>query len=104
MITVNVLYKHSDSLKFNMKYYLDSHIPLLRKLLGSVLKGVLVQQGTGSGAPGNPPEFAVITVLTFESMDVFMKAFMPHAPAIMGDLANFTNVEPTVQYNDVVLG
>ncbi len=104
MITVNVLYKNSDSIQFNMNYYLESHIPLIRKLLGAALKGVMVQQGTGSGAPGTPAVFAVITVLSFESMDTFMKAFMPHAPAVMADLANFTNVEPVVQYNDLLVG
>jgi uncharacterized protein (TIGR02118 family) len=104
MITVNVLYRHSDALKFNMNYYLDTHIPLISKLLGAALKGVIVQQGLAGGAPGSPPEFAVITVLRFDSMDSFQKAFTPHAPAVMADVVNFTNVEPTIQFNDVRLG
>jgi len=104
MITVNVLYKNSDSIKFNMNYYLDTHIPLIRKLLGGALKDVLVQQGSGGAAPGTPPEYAVITVLRFESMPAFQAAFLPHAPAITADIANFTNVEPTIQFSDVRLG
>ena len=80
MITVNVLYRHTDSIKFNMNYYLDTHMPLVNKLLGPALKGVLVQQGISGGAPGSPPEFAVITVLSFESMESFQAAFTPHAP------------------------
>jgi len=104
MITVNVLYRHSDSIKFNMNYYLDTHIPLISKLLGSALKGVLVQQGTAGGPPGSPPEFAVITVLRFDSMEAFLAAFGPHAPTVMADVANFTNVEPSIQYNEVRLG
>jgi uncharacterized protein (TIGR02118 family) len=104
MITVTVLYKNSDSIKFNMNYYLESHIGLLKKLLGPALKNTLVQQGIGTGPPGTPPEYAVLTVLFFDSMESFQKAFMPHAPAIMGDLVNFTNVEPTVHYSDVRLG
>ena len=43
MISVTVLYRHTDSAKFNMNYYLDTHIPLISGLLGSALKGVLVQ-------------------------------------------------------------
>ena len=50
MITVNVLYKNSASIKFNMNYYLDTHIPLVSRLLGATLKGVLVQHGSGGGA------------------------------------------------------
>jgi uncharacterized protein (TIGR02118 family) len=104
MITVNVLYPNSDSIKFNMNYYLDTHIPLVSKLLGSALKGVLVQQGTGGGAPGALAEYAVITVLRFESLESFQSAFMPHAPAITADIKNFSNVEPTIQFSDVRLG
>ncbi len=93
MFSVTVLYRHSDSIQFNMNYYLDTHIPLLRKLLGPVLKGVLVQQGTGGGAQGAPPEFAVITVLRFESQQAFQAAFMPHAcskwPLQADRMANF---------------
>jgi uncharacterized protein (TIGR02118 family) len=104
MISVNVLYRQTDSIKFNMNYYLDTHIPLISKLLGPALKGVLVQQGIAGGPPGSPPEFAVITVLRFDSMDSFQAAFGPHAPAVMADIVNFTNVEPSIQYSDVRLG
>jgi len=104
MITVTVLYRHSDSVKFNMNYYLDSHMPMISRLLGPALKGALVQQGTGGGAPGTPPEFTVITVLRFDSMESFQAAFLPHAETVMADLANFTNVPPSIQFNDVRLG
>ena len=104
MITVNVLYRHSDSIKFNMNYYLDTHMPLISKLLGSALKGALVQQGMGGGAPGSPPEFAVITVLRFESMEAFQAAFLPHAPQVMADIVNFTSEQPSIQFSEVRLG
>jgi uncharacterized protein (TIGR02118 family) len=104
MITVTVLYKNSASIKFNMNYYLDTHIPLVKKLLGAALKDVLVQHGIGGGAPGSLPEYAVIAVLRFDSMEAFQKVFPPHAPAIMSDIANFTNVEPTIQFSDVRVG
>jgi uncharacterized protein (TIGR02118 family) len=103
MISVNVLYRQTDSTQFNMNYYLDTHMPLVAKLLGPALKGVLVQQGIGGGAPGTPPEFAVITVLRFDSMDSFQAAFAPHAPTVMADIVNFTNVQPSIQFNDVRL-
>lgn len=104
MITVNVLYKNTDALKFNMNYYLDTHIPLISKLLGSALKGVVVQHGISGGAPGSKPDFLVITQLKFESVDSFQSAFGPHAPAVMGDLPNFCGEAPTIQISDVRLG
>jgi uncharacterized protein (TIGR02118 family) len=104
MITVNVLYKNTDALKFNMNYYLNTHIPLISKLLGAALKGVMVQHGISGGAPGSKPEFLVITVLKFESVESFQSAFGPHAPAVTGDLPNFCGEQPTIQICDLRLG
>jgi uncharacterized protein (TIGR02118 family) len=104
MITVTVLYKNTDALKFNMDYYLNTHIPLVNKLLGAALKGVVVQHGISGGAPGSKPEFLVITQLKFESVDAYQAAFGPQAPAVMGDLPNFCNESPAIQVSDVRLG
>jgi uncharacterized protein (TIGR02118 family) len=104
MITVNVLYRQTESIKFNMNYYLGTHIPLIKKLLGAALKGALVQQGIGGGPPGSLPEFAVMTVLSFDSMESFQAAFLPHAQAVMADLVNFTNEQPSLQFSDVRAG
>lgn len=104
MITVNVLYRNTDALKFKMDYYLGTHIPLINKLLGAALKGVMVQHGVSGGAPGSKPEFLVITVLKFESVETFQSAFGPHAPAVMADLSNFCSEQPTIQINDLLLG
>ncbi|HBI79882.1 MAG TPA: EthD family reductase, partial [Marinobacter adhaerens] len=32
----------------------------------------------------------------------FQTAFGPHAKEILGDIPNFTNVQPTVQISDVI--
>jgi uncharacterized protein (TIGR02118 family) len=104
MITVNVLYPNTDGQKFNMDYYLGTHIPTIKKLLGAALKSALVQHGISGGAPGSKPEFIVMTQLNFDSVESFHSAFSPHAPWIMGDLANFSTVAPTVQISDVRLG
>ena len=104
MFSVNVLYPNSDSFKFNMNYYLDKHIPLVSKLLGAALTGVIVQQGMSGAAPGSTAEFGVITILRFASLEAFQQAFGPHAPQITSDIKNFTNAEPTIQFCDVRLG
>jgi uncharacterized protein (TIGR02118 family) len=104
MITVNVLYRNTDSLQFNMNYYLNTHIPLIAKLLAPALKGTVVQHGVSGAAPGTTPAYRVITQLSFDSMESFQGAFGPHAATVMGDLPNFCNEPPTVQISDVRLG
>jgi len=37
----------------------------------------------------------------FDSLENFMAAFMPHAKELQGDIVNYTNIEPTIQINEV---
>ncbi len=104
MIAVTVLYRNTDALKFNMDYYLNSHMPMVRKLLGAALKGVQVQHGLSGAAPGSKAEFLVMTQLKFDSVESFQGAFMPNADAVMGDLPNFCGEAPLVQISDIRLG
>jgi uncharacterized protein (TIGR02118 family) len=101
MITVNVLYPNKDGAKFDMNYYLTSHIPMVKKLLGSALKGCVVEQGLGGGAPGTKAEFSTLCHLKFDSVEAFQKAFGPNAAAIQGDIANYTDVQPIIQLSDI---
>jgi uncharacterized protein (TIGR02118 family) len=42
MIKVSVLYPNRAGAQFDMDYYCDRHIPLVRRLLGAALKGAAV--------------------------------------------------------------
>ena len=52
MIKVSVLYPNQPNGRFDMTYYCDQHIPLVRRLLGSAVKNAAVEQGLSGGAPG----------------------------------------------------
>ena len=104
MIIVNVLYRNTEALKFNMDYYLNTHIALVNRLLAPALKGVVVHHGISGGAPGSKPEFLVLTQLKFDSVESFQTAFGPHAAAVSGDLPNFCSDPPIIQISDVRLG
>jgi uncharacterized protein (TIGR02118 family) len=41
--------------------------------------------------------------LYFESMKSFQNTFGPNAEAIMADVPNYTNAEPTVQISEVIM-
>ena len=45
MIKVGVFYPQKDGSRFDMKYYLEKHIPMVRQKIGPALKGVAVEQG-----------------------------------------------------------
>jgi uncharacterized protein (TIGR02118 family) len=103
MITVNVLYSNKDGANFDMDYYLTSHIPMLKRLFGSALKGCIVEQGLSGGAPGTKAEFAVLCHLRFDSVESYQQAIRPVTGQIRNDVANYASEAPIVQISDVIV-
>jgi uncharacterized protein (TIGR02118 family) len=101
MIKVSVLYPNGEGVKFDMDYYCGKHIPMVQQTLGAACKGVAVEQGLSGATPGSAAPFIGAGHLYFESLEDFQAAFGPHAEAIMGDLPNFTDIQPTIQISEV---
>jgi len=101
MIKVGVFYPSNPGGKFDMKYYLEKHIPMVKQKCGPALKNVAVEQGVAGGQPGAPITYSVIAHLSFDSVDAFQSAFGPNAPQILGDVPNYTDIQPIVQISEV---
>ncbi|HTT33525.1 MAG TPA: EthD family reductase [Methylomirabilota bacterium] len=103
MIKVSVLYPNGEGSRFDMSYYCSKHIPMVKRLLGAALKGVEVEQGVAGATPGAPPTYLAMGHLLFDSVEAFQSSFGPNAPAIVGDVPNYTNTQPTIQISEVKL-
>ena len=103
MIKVSVLYPNGDGKKFDMDYYCNQHVALIGTLLGDSVKGATIEKGLGGAVPGAPATYAAMGNLYFASMESFQNSFGPNAEKIMGDLPNFTNIEPVVQISEVMI-
>jgi uncharacterized protein (TIGR02118 family) len=103
MIKVSVLYPNGPGSTFNMEYYLNHHVPMVRAKLAGACKNAAVEEGLGGAAPGSLPAFSAMGHLYFDSVEAFQTAFGPHAAAIMADIPNYTNVQPTIQLSEVKL-
>jgi uncharacterized protein (TIGR02118 family) len=101
MIKVSLLFPNSDSMKFDMDYYCNRHIPMLQKKLGTACKRVAVEEGLLGASPGSPPAFAAMGHLYFTCLETFQAAFHAHVTEIMEDLPNYSNVQPTIQISAV---
>jgi len=96
---VSVIYALAPGQTFNLDYYMNSHIPLVGSLLGPCgLKSTQVLHGTG--APGGAAAAELIALLEFESLDVFGAAMEKHGAAVLGDIPNFTDAQPSIQFNE----
>jgi uncharacterized protein (TIGR02118 family) len=99
---VMVMYRLGPDNKFDLDYYMGKHIPMVRTLWTSFgLKSVQVLKGAPSPT-GEAASFAYIAVLAFGSLDEFKAAGRAHGREVMGDVANFTDAQPTLQFNDIV--
>ena len=101
MIKVSVLYPNNDSASFDMDYYCNSHIPMVKDKLGDACKDVSVEGGLGGGEPDSPPPYVAMGHFYFDTVEEFQAAFGPHAAAIMGDIPNYTTVDPVIQISHV---
>jgi len=103
MIKVTVLYPNPAGTKSDMAYYLNYHIPLVQRLLGSALKGVSVEHGISGEQPGSPAPYIATGHLVFDSVREFQTSFGSHAQEIMEDISKYTNSEPLLQIGEVKL-
>jgi len=103
MVKVSVMYPNHEGTKFDMTYYINRHIPMVRQLLGSALRGVSVEQGISGEGPGSPASYVAMGHLLFDSVEAFQTSFGPQAQAIMEDIPNYTNSVPIVEISEVKL-
>ena len=101
MIRVTFLYPNKPGSRFNADYYIDAHMPLAITRLGPALKAVTAEIGISSAMPDQPPPNAAIATFTFESVQAFGEAVMPHYAELQGDIPNYTDIEPVVQISDL---
>ena len=102
MIQLNILYPKSENANFDWDYYLNIHMPLSIKLHGTALKAITISKGV-EGIESAPVSYVAVTNMLFESVDTFIEAFMPHAETLQGDIKNYTNIQPIIQFSEVVL-
>ena len=103
MIKVTVLYPNTPGSQFDIRYYCDTHIPLVRRLLGPALQGVAVEHGIAGATPGSPAPYLAIGELQFDSVEAFQSAFGPHSQEIMSDVPHYTNIQPVIQISEMKL-
>src|SRR5580693_1749187 len=99
MVKISVMYPNGEGSTFDMTYYLETHLALLRRLAGAQLKGISVDQGIG--IPGSPAPYLAMGHLLFDSVEDLQAVLATHGPALMADIPNYTNSQPAIQVSKV---
>jgi uncharacterized protein (TIGR02118 family) len=105
MIRISILYPNNQGSRFDFSYYVETHMPMSIKLLSAYqgFKGVSVERGLGGVVPGSEPTYIAMCHFLFNSVEDFLGAFMPNGEVLQGDMPNYTDIEPVIQFNEVLI-
>jgi len=103
MIKVSILYPNNVGSRFDADYYVDTHMPMTLAKLGDAIKGVSVEMGKSGEMPDQAPAYIAMCHFICETPEAFYTAFMPHMDALQNDMPNYTDVEPVIQFSEIVL-
>ena len=104
MINIASIYEKMDDYHFDFDYYLNIHMPMSIEILSNAegFKGVKVERGIDIYNTIDSTYVAMCHYY-FDTLENFMAAFIPHAEKLQDDVRNYTNIEPTIQINEVEL-
>ncbi|TCZ66579.1 EthD family reductase [Roseicella aquatilis] len=99
MIVVSVSYPNDPSTRFDLDYYMQTHIPLVRERWSAMgLRELRVLRGLGTPDGGAAP-VRLMALLTWDNAEALERAVAAHGQEIFGDIARFTDARPVMQVN-----
>ena len=97
MIAMTILYPRTDDSTFDMDYYTSSHMPMLAEALGDACQG----WGAATIPDGKYMAMGWAMITDQNGLDAGMAA---HGAKIMGDVPNYTNVQPELLVGEIAGG
>jgi uncharacterized protein (TIGR02118 family) len=99
---VSIVYPNKTGVRFDFEYYMKKHIPMWERFLGDKAK-IEVRRGvfTHNGLP--VPFICAVRIWIDGSVDDFMTRFKHDAHHIIEDIPNYTNIEPVIQFDQILV-
>jgi len=104
VINVQIFYPPTPSGRFDMAYYCEKHMPMVKARIGDACTGFSVDAGLAGGAPGAPAPYVAVGTLHLTSVEALQAALAKHGAEIMGDVPNYTDAQPILQISEVKVG
>ena len=101
MVRISIFYPSKPGARFDVDYYLETHMPLILGMLGGAVKSVSVEIGLLGGMPEQLPPFTAICAFTCETVEAFTAAFLPNAEVLQSDILNYTDLAPVIQVSEI---
>jgi uncharacterized protein (TIGR02118 family) len=105
---LTILYPSGAGITFNPDYYRDHHLVTIMKLYGKTiqrfeLRTVAAPPTPPPAPPGAtpPPRFSAAVNIWINDLEAFNASNQKHGLTLRDDVHNFTNSQPTIQYDKV---
>ena len=103
MFLVSAIYLNHEGSRFDATYYLEIHRPMVVGLLAPHgFKSLRLVRGVAA-LDGSMAPYRMIAEMHFESREGFEQGMQEHGEVIMGDAANYTDIEPVLQVGELLV-
>ena len=100
MYRMTIAYPGTADDRCDFDYYTSKHMPMVADFLGDNCTRHEITRGIASGAGGAAPWVAT-GAFWISSLEGMQEAMQQHGREIMGDIKNYTDLEPVVQIEEV---
>ena len=104
MAVLSVMYPNQPGARFDETYYLERHIPLVRRVWAPMgLTEVRLLRGA-STPDGGPAPFQMIALVAFRSIDALHQALAAHSEEVFASIQRYTDIQPIMQISEEAIG
>lgn len=101
MYCISIAYPRNDDDQFDFAYFTEKHIPMVCGFLGTNAVKSEIRKGVAT-LDGSPASFVCLANIWIRSVEEFQDALGKHGAEIIGDIPNYTNIQPILQVDEVL--
>ena len=101
MFCVTVLYPNQADGHFDFAYYRDRHIPMMLDLLGDNVLSTELRRGIQAVDGAKAPYLCLLNT-HIRSAEQFAQVMTEHREKVLGDIVNYTNLQPIIQIDEML--
>jgi uncharacterized protein (TIGR02118 family) len=103
MFCVTAFYPAAGEGRFDQGYYLETHIPLVIKLLTPFgMSRMEVEEGLSGFVAGSAPNYRAVARMYFETLEGFQNGVEEVGGQIFADIPNYTDIPVEIQVSKVL--
>lgn len=101
MFKVTILYPNGEGKSFDMSYYEEKHMPMVAGYIGDNLQFYEIDKGIAGRTANDSIPFLAVGYFYIRDVAEYNKAIAANRETIIGDIKNYTNIQPIVQISEV---